>query len=56
MHTNHLNKTPTGDGNPTAGQHTKEAEISPRLPTMASCSPLYRSEAIPLWCQKGKVA
>ncbi len=36
MHTNHPNKKPAGDGNPTAGQYTNTAEITPRLPTMAS--------------------
>ena len=36
MHTNHPNKKPAGDGNPTAGQHTNTAEITPCLPTMAS--------------------
>lgn len=36
MHTNHPKKKPAGDGNPTAGQHTNTAKITPRLPTMAS--------------------
>ena len=36
MHTNHPNKKPAGDGNPTAGQHTNAKEITPHLPTMAS--------------------
>jgi hypothetical protein len=36
MHTNHLNKKPARDGNPTAGQHTSKAEINLRLHTMAS--------------------
>jgi hypothetical protein len=36
MHTNHPNKKPAGDGNPTAGQHTNAREITPHLPTMGS--------------------
>jgi hypothetical protein len=36
MHTNPQNKKPTEGGNPTAGQHTNNAENTPRLATMAS--------------------